>query len=383
MSCPYKQPAHQLTMIPGPIEFSDEVLYAMSTPSQSHTSTEFVATFLSTLKQLRKIFKSTDPKAQPYVVAGSGTLGWDMAASSLLEAGDKALVLSTGFFSDSFAEALRVYDINVDVISAPVGDVVPLAKVAEALQKTKYQAITITHVDTSTAVVSDIKAIAAKVRELSPETLIIIDGVCSVGAEDIEFDSWGLDYVLTGSQKALGCPAGLSISFASARAQAKVLSRAKPATFFASMKRWTPVMQAYEAGSGAYFATPAIQTITALNVALKQILDEGLDARLAKQAQVSDKFKQDLASLGLQIVPVSTKVAAHGLTGIYFPEGVAGGDLLAKIAGKGINVAGGIHKDIKTKYFRVGHMGVSAYRGDVGLVLQALKEALAELGYKK
>lgn len=223
----YKQPEHRLTLIPGPIEFSDDVLASMAIPSQAHTSPDFIYTFQYVLQNLRKLFKSTDANTQGYVLSGSGTLGWDVAATNIIEPGEKVLVLSTGFFSDSFAECLKVYGADVDVITAEIGDVVPLDKIKDQLQKEKYAAITITHVDTSTSVVSDVEAISKVVKEVSPETLIIVDGVCSVGVEDIEFDKWGLDFVLTASQKAIGVPAGLSIFYASERALSKALNKEK------------------------------------------------------------------------------------------------------------------------------------------------------------
>lgn len=379
MSAPFKQAEHKLTMIPGPIEFSDPVLFAMATPSQAHTSPEFVKTFQSVLQNLRKLFKSTDPKAQPYVLAGSGTLGWDVVGANLVEKDDKVLVLLTGFFSDSFADALRVYDADVTVITAPVGDVVPLAEIEAELKKLKYTAVTITHVDTSTSVVSDVGALGELVKRVSPETLVVVDGVCSVGVEDLEFDKWGVDFALTASQKAIGVPAGLSIFFASGRAVEKALARKKDSSYFASMKKWTPIMKAYESGSGAYFATPAVQTVTALKVSLDEILSESLDERFARHAAVSTQFKEAMESAGMKILPVSHAVAAHGLTAVYFPEGVNGADFLAKLGSKGFTVAGGIHKALVGKYFRVGHMGYSVYEGHVGQVAAAITETVKEL----
>lgn len=366
-------------MIPGPIEFSDLVLYAMSTPSQAHTSPEFVKTFQSVLQNLRRLFKSTDAAAQPYVIAGSGTLGWDFVGANLLQQGDRVLVLLTGFFSDSFAECLRVYGAEVDVITAPVGDVVPFDQIEQQLAKHKYTAVTITHVDTSTSVVSDVGKIAELVHKLDPETLVVVDGVCSIAVEDLEFDKWGVDFALSASQKAIGVPAGLSIMFASGRAVAKALSREKDLTFFASMKRWTPIMKAYESGSGAYFATPAVQTITALKVSLDEILSEPLDSRFAKHAEVSTEFKNAVEAAGMKILPVSRSVAAHGLTAVYFPEGVDGPKFLALLASKGFTVAGGIHKALVGKYFRVGHMGYSVYQGHVEAVTKAIVASAEEL----
>lgn len=378
-SCPYKQAQHKLTMIPGPIEFSDPVLYAMATPSQAHTSPEFIKTFQTVLQNLRKLFKSTDPSTQGFVLAGSGTLGWDVASANLVNPGEKVLVLSTGFFSDSFAECLKVYGANVDVLTAEVGDVVPLDKIAEKLKSEKYSAITITHVDTSTAVVSDVAAISSVVKKESPETLIFVDGVCSIGVEDLEFDKWGIDFALTASQKAIGVPAGLSIFYASERAVTKALNREKDSTFFASLKKWTPIMKAYESGKGAYFATPAVQTVTALKVSLDEILSKPLDERFADHEKESSLFKKRIADMGLKILPVSDKVAAHGLTAVYFPDNVNGPDLLSKISAKGFVVAGGIHKALPGKYFRVGHMGYSIYQGHVKKVADAIEESLKEL----
>ncbi|CCE73024.1 Piso0_000034 [Millerozyma farinosa CBS 7064] len=380
---PYKQAEHKLTLIPGPIEFSDSVLEAMATPSQAHTSPEFVKTFQSALQNLRKVFKSTSAKTQPYVLAGSGTLGWDVAATNIINPGDKVLVLSTGFFSDSFADCLKVYGADVDVVTANVGDAVPLETVEKKLKETKYSAITVTHVDTSTAVLSDVKGVSEVVKKVSPETLIIVDGVCSVGVEDLEFDAWGIDFALTASQKALGVPAGLSIFYASERAVEKALKREKDTAFFTSLKRWTPIMKAYESGSPAYFATPAVQTITALKVSLDEILSEPLDKRFSKHAQVSTQFKNTLKVLGINLLPVNEKVEAHGLTAAYFPEGVNGPELIGKIASKGFTIAAGIHKALPGKYFRVGHMGYSVYEGHLDQLLKAIKESLSEVGYSK
>ncbi|GME85366.1 unnamed protein product [Ambrosiozyma monospora] len=339
--------ARKLTFIPGPIEFSDAVLQAMSTPSQAHTSPEFVATFQEALQNTRKLFKSTDVNAQGFVLNGSGTLGWDIVGANFLNANEKALVLSTGFFSDSLADALRVYTDKVDIIDAPgFGQTVEFHKIAAQLSEAKsagapYQLITITQTDTSSGVLSDVKGIAEIVKKTSPETLIVVDAVCATACEPLEFDAWGIDYVLTASQKAVGVPSGLSISFASGRAIAKALAKEKPVAFYASLKRWLPIMKAYESGAGAYFATPAVQLVTAYNVSLKQeLLASGsIDERIQAHKAASDAFKDKIEGLGLKLVPVSRDVAAHGLSVIYYPEGINAGDLLSKIREKGFTMA--------------------------------------------
>jgi len=190
---------------------------------------------------LRKLFQTTDSSSQPFVISGSGTLGWDLVAANLVEAGEDVLVLSTGYFSDGFADCLKVYGANVTEVRAPVGSKPSLEEVEKALSQKKYKVMTVTHVDTSTGVLSDIKALSALVHKVSPDTLIIVDGVCSVACEEIAFDEWKLDGVITASQKAIGVPAGLSISMFSGRAIAAFENRkTPPASYFASMKNWMP-----------------------------------------------------------------------------------------------------------------------------------------------
>jgi alanine-glyoxylate transaminase / serine-glyoxylate transaminase / serine-pyruvate transaminase len=203
----------------------------------------FVNIFGEALSMLRKLFQTTNPSSQPFVISGSGTLGWDQVASNLAEPGDNALVLHTGYFGDSFADCFEAYGVNATQLKAPIGDRPQLDEIEKALKEKSYQLITITHVDTSTGVLSDVKSVAELVHRVSPDTLVIVDGVCSVGSEEIKFDDWGLDVVMTASQKGIGCPAGLSILMVSGRAIDRFKNRkAKPTSYFASWKNWLPSM---------------------------------------------------------------------------------------------------------------------------------------------
>ncbi len=190
---------------------------------------------------LRKLFQTTDPASQPFVLSGSGTLGWDLVAANLVEAGEDVLVLNSGYFSDGFADCFKTYGAAVTEVKAPVGGRPQLPEIEAALATKKFKLLAVTHVDTSTGVLSEIKNLAAMVRRVSPDTLIIVDGVCSVACEEIALDGWGLDGVVTASQKAIGCPAGLSISMFSGRAMKTFQERkSPPSSYFASMKNWTP-----------------------------------------------------------------------------------------------------------------------------------------------
>jgi alanine-glyoxylate transaminase/serine-glyoxylate transaminase/serine-pyruvate transaminase len=212
----------------------------MATPATSHVDPLFIPVFGESIELLRTVLLTKS--AQPFVVSGSGTLGWDMMVN-LIEKGDNALVCNTGYFGDRFGECLQVYGANVTHLKASIGDRPTLQEIEKALRTDNYKMITITHVDTSTGVLSDIKAIAELTRRVSPNTLVVVDGVCSVGSEEIRFDEWDLDVVITGSQKGLGVPPGLSIVIASQRALQVFQDRKSPiASYFSSWQRWLPGM---------------------------------------------------------------------------------------------------------------------------------------------
>lgn len=192
---------------------------------------------------LRKLFQTSNPASQPFVISGSGTLGWDLVAANLVERGEDALVLHTGYFADSFAECFETYGVKATQLKAPIGERPQLPEVEKALKEKHYKLLSVTHVDTSTGVLSEIKALSELVHRVSPETLVVVDAVCSVGSEEICFDEWGLDVVLTASQKGIGCPPGLSIMMCSERAMKTFKNRkSPPSSYFASFKNWLPSM---------------------------------------------------------------------------------------------------------------------------------------------
>ncbi|CZT41418.1 related to several transaminases [Rhynchosporium secalis] len=381
------QPNHPALLIPGPIEFDDAVLQSMSHYSESHVGAPFVATFGETLSMLRKLFQTTDPSSQPFVISGSGTLGWDLVAANLAEPGDEVLVLHTGYFADSFSDCFETYGVKATQLKAAIGSRPQLSEIEKALKEKNYKLLTVTHVDTSTGVLSELKALSELVHRVSPDTLLIVDGVCSVGSEEIEFDKWQLDGVITASQKGIGCPAGLSISMYSGRAIKAFQSRkTPPGSYFASFKNWMPIMQNYEAKKPSYFATPSPQLVHALHTSLTQILSKPLSERFAAHREASQEVKKAVTELGLKQLASDPADQANGMTAIYLPENIKAPELLPNLLKKGVIFAGGLHKEIAAKYIRVGHMGVSVTdpkRGDVERAIKALQSGLSDAGYQK
>ena len=293
---------HKLCMIPGPVEFDQQVLNAMSTPATSHVDPSFINSFGNALELMRTVWLA--PSAQPFVLAGSGTLTWDMTAANLVEPGENVLVVNTGIFGDWFAECIQVYSRSqVDQVTAPFGDRPTLDQIESQLKSKNYKLITITHVDTSSGVLNNVKEIAELVQRVSPSTLIAVDGVCSVAAEELRFDAWGIDVAMTASQKAIGVPPGLALMMVSKRALKVAESRqSPPTTYFGSFQKWLPIMKKYEARQPCYFATPPVQLILALQVSLKQFAEQGMEKRFQLHAEASSKFKNACEQFGLKSV---------------------------------------------------------------------------------
>ncbi len=367
----------KLLMIPGPIEFEPEVLQAMGIPTQSHVAPDFIETFGNSLELMREVWKS--PKGQPFIVAGTGTLALDMAAANLVEQGDRVLVISTGYFGYRFKDIMDRYGAETTILEAPIGDVVSLEAIEKELQSKQYKALTITHVDTSTGVLVDPKPIAQLAKKYN--TISILDGVCSVAGEEIDQDEWGLDVVLTGSQKAIGVPPGLALLVASQKAMEAWGKRKTPVSnYYADWNNWLPIMKAYEERRPSYFGTPAVNLIVSLETSLKIIAAEGMEGRVKRHQTLAKAFRAGISSLNLQMIPERNEIAANTLTAAYYPGGIDGAALLSKIAKSDVILAGGLLSEIKTKYFRIGHMG-SVSANDLIAVLGALERALSELGH--
>jgi alanine-glyoxylate transaminase / serine-glyoxylate transaminase / serine-pyruvate transaminase len=349
----------------------------LGAPTTGHLAANFVEAFGQALERMRQVFLSED--GQPFVMAGSGTLAMDSAAANLIEPGDAALVVNTGYFGDRMGAILERYGAQVTHLRAEPGGCPDIEAVEEALSEAEYKLLAVTHVDTSTGVLTNVQELASLGQKFG--TLVVVDGVCSVAGEELRMSEWGIDVAFTASQKAVGVPPGLALLVVSPRAMDVFKSRRSLIpNYYADWSNWLPVMEAYEARKPAYFGTPPVNLIFALNVSLGQIMEEGMDARFARHAKLGHACKAGMAALGLRQVPLSSELAAHTMTAPRFPQGVNGQQFLGEVARAGVTLAGGLHPAIRAEYFRIGHMG-AVKQNDILATVGAIETALTACGY--
>ena len=368
----------KLLMIPGPIEVDPSVLRAMGEVTTSHVAPNFIECFGNSIELMRKIWQA--PNGQPFIIAGSGTLAMDMAVCNLIEPEENALVISTGYFGERYKNILTTYGAKVTVLQAEIGEIVPLEQIEKELSSKDYKLVTITHVDTSTGVLNDPQPIAEIAQKYN--TLTILDGVCATAGEISKQEEWGIDVVLTGSQKAIGVPPGLALFVVSEKAMNVWQNRKNPVqNYYGSFTNWLPIMKAYEERKPSYFGTPPVNLIRALEVSLNLINNEGIENRIATHLVYAKAFRKAIQKIGLELVPKKEVEAANTMSAIYYPEGIDGNQFIKSISEYGVILAGGLHSEIKTKYFRVGHMGAIT-KSDIVATLSAIEFALAKQKYK-
>ncbi len=353
-----------LLMIPGPVEVSPAVLEALADPPPSHLAPDLIAAFGEALRAMRAIWRAP-ASARSFAVPGGGTLAMEAAACNLVAPGERALVAVTGYFGDRMAEMLRRRGAEVETIAADPGEVPDLDRLETELERAvlerrAYKALFATHVDTSTGVRVDPEPLARLARQF--DALSVFDGVCATAAERFEMEAWDADLYFTASQKAVGLPPGLALWVAGPRALEARHALAAPPPMTLDFDAWSPVMEAYEEGRGAYFSTPPTGLVMALRASLAEILADGPDAASAVTATVdrhrraAEALRAAWSALRLRFVPSHAEQAANTLSALHFPEG-RGNEVLAAIREQGVVVAGGLLPALAGRYFRIGHMG--------------------------
>ena len=351
---------------------SPRVLRALSKPVLSHTSKEFVDGFVEALNLQRWLFMT---EGTPFLLAGSGTLGMEAAAANVVEKGDRVLCVENGFFGEKWAEIVAAHGGTADRMTFEWGAAIDLNMIKERLDNGDYKALTVEHVDTSTGIANPLEKIGDLVK--GTDTLYLVDSVCGLGGMPLKMDEWNIDICLTGSQKALGAPPGITMLCVNSRAWKAIESRKTPiADYYADMRRWKPVME----NPRGYFATPATGMVLGMLEALRIIQEEGLEERWRRHRVFSEAFRAGLAAIGVKSFPAAGS-EAHTLSVPVIPDGIKDSDVRELMQLKyGVIIAGGLGRTAG-KAVRIGHMG-SATMNDLLATMGAFEMSLKEFGYK-
>lgn len=358
-----------LVMIPGPTPVAEPIRQALAGPTYGHTYGPFVTIYKECLAGLKTIFQADHVVA----IGGAGTLSMEMGLVNTVRVGEEILVIAQGYFGERFVPLAKALGIVPDVLSAPAGARVPLSDIEAKLKAKKYAAMTLTHVDTSTGVMGQVQEVAALAKKY--DTLFILDGVCASAGIPEPMKDFGIDVVITTSQKAFGTPPGLTIVAFNDKALARRESLGTVAGYYVDWKNWLPIMD----NPSMYFSTPPVNLIQALAKAVQIILEEGLEARFARHELIARSFRAGLQAMGLELITDADAVAPT-LSVIKYPAGLDDAAFRAKMEEYDIVVAGGVGQ-LKGKIFRVGHMG-NICINELVLTLYAVERALTALGVK-
>jgi aspartate aminotransferase-like enzyme len=296
----------------------------------------------------------------------------EMAIANSTKTGDRALVISNGYFGDRFAEICERKGLFVDVLRAQWGKAVELNEIEASLLKTRYDVIIVSHVDTSTGVVAKVGAIGDLLKRF-PETLYIVDGVAATGGEYIDVDGMGIDILFTGSQKAFGVCPGMFVLWASKKALKHRESLGSIREYYVDIEKWIPIMQ----DPSKYFSTPAINLIWAMKKATEIIEREGLLNRHNRHQENAAAIRAALKEIGLNIL-AEPGCQASTLSCVLYPEGVDDVKFRNFMIEEGVIVAGALGP-YSGKAFRIGHMG-NIMRDDVIILLNAIEKAMIKCG---
>jgi aspartate aminotransferase-like enzyme len=358
-------------MTPGPTPVPSEVLLAQARPMIHHRTPDFNAVVRECAEGLKYVFKTE--ASDVLIFASSGTGAMESAIANCFCAGDKVLVGYNGKFGQRMEQISRVYGLDVTVLEYGWQQVIDPADIAAFLQENPdTRGVIVTQSETSSGVLNDVQAVGAIVKDY-PECVLIVDSITGIGAVDVRTDEWGLDVVMTGSQKGLMLPPGLAAVSVSPKAWRAYERSTLPKFYF----DWKKYLKNLEKDTTPF--TPAVSLMIGLAEAIKLMREEGIDNIIARHERLAEATRQGCVALGLELfAPAAGR--GNAVTPVWVPEGVDGKKLVSLMKSKyGVTIAGG-QDDYAGRIFRVGHLG---YFGDFDIIttLAALEMTLMELGY--
>ena len=354
-------------MAPGPTPLPPEVLAAGAEPVLHHRGPDFRAVMLRCLERLGLVLQ-TENDVLIFTASGSGA--FESAVVNLLSPGERVLAVSAGEFGERWGRIAAAYGADVQDLRYEWGETPRAEDVRARVEEIGAGVVFLVHSETSTGVVADVQSLAQAAREAG--AIVVVDAVSSLGAVPLETDVWELDVVVSGSQKALMTPPGLSLTSVSSAAWERCARTTTPRFYF----DWEKLRASLETGTTPF--TPAVSLVASLDVALGLLLEETLDAAFARHAALGRACREGAKAMGLELFSPDEERSAV-VTAILTPEGVDARELVLALRDRfGITVAGG-HGELGSRMFRIGHIGYYDVF-DITTALAAVELLLVESG---
>jgi serine---pyruvate transaminase len=333
-------------LTPGPTPVPPEVLAELAKPVIHHRERDYREIYEQCLVRLQEVYR-TQNDVLMYTTSGTGA--FESAVANLTSPGERQLVISAGNFGERWAAMVKAFGAELVHVRLEWGETPEADDLRAALAETDdVRVVYLTHSETSTGVVADVQALAAVAKEAG--AIVVVDAVSSLGAVPLESDSWGIDVVVSGSQKALMCPPGIAFASVSPTAL-EVAARALSPRFVMDWERTRKAQAKLDAPF-----TPAVSIVRALNVALGLLLEEGLEAAFDRHARLGRACREGAKAMGLELFSPDEERSAV-VTAIRAPEGVDATEIVEGLRNRfGITIANG-QAELKGKIFRIGHIG--------------------------
>ncbi len=330
---------------PGPTPVPEQVMLRMAEPIIHHRSPEFNEIFKRVNENLRYLFQTRQPVV---TLASSGTGGMEAILVSLFSKGDTVIAVNGGKFGERWVKMPAEFGMNSVEITVPWGQAPTSARIVGELKKhPDAKGVILTHSETSTGTATDVRTLAAAVREHSG-ALVCVDGITAIGAHEFRFDEWGIDACVTGSQKGLMIPPGLSFVALSARA-IKAMEHSDLPKFYFDLRK---ALKAYGKNDTPW--TPAASLIIGVDLALRMIREEGIENIWKRHERLACGIREGIRGIGLKLF---SEHPSFAVTPVWIPEGIEWSAFNRRLKLEyGMTVAGG-QGDFAGKIFRISHLG--------------------------
>lgn len=366
---------NRILMGPGPSNIHPRVQMAMLAPMVGHLDPYFVTVMDSTVKLLRKLFRTQNELTFP--ISGTGSAGMEAGFINFLEPGDVAVIGVSGFFGARMVENAVRCGARVVEVPAEWGNIVEPSAIEAALKaEKKVKLVAVVHAETSTGVLQPLREISVLAKQY--DALFLADTVTSLGGAEVAVDDWGIDISYSGSQKCISCPPGLAPFTVNKKALDIVKSRkTKVPSWYVDLS----LLSTYWTNDRFYHHTAPISMVYAIYEALRLVMEEGLEARIKRHQAHGDALKAGLEAMGLKL-HAQPGHRLSMLTTVRIPEGVDDPRVRkGLLEGFNLEIGGGLGP-LKGRVWRIGLMGHSSTIENVFMVLASLEKMLAMEGYK-